>query len=70
MPAKPGAEVLQESKVGVMTYRLQRVKCGKPNCRCAKGEGHGPYWYAYWWQHGRTRSKYLGMQEPSGAPLR
>ena len=23
----------------------QRVRCGRPNCRCARGEKHGPYWY-------------------------
>ena len=23
----------------------QQVRCGKPNCRCARGEKHGPYWY-------------------------
>ena len=26
----------------------QWVKCGKPNCRCARGELHGPYWYRCW----------------------
>jgi hypothetical protein len=23
----------------------ERVKCGKPSCRCAGGVRHGPYWY-------------------------
>jgi hypothetical protein len=37
---------------------LQRaVKCGKPNCTACP---HGPYWYAYWWEDGRRRSRYLG----------
>lgn len=37
--------------------RKQHVRCGKPNCtRCP----HGPYWYAYWTEDGRRRSKYLG----------
>ena len=26
----------------------QWVKCGKPNCKCARGELHGPYWYRFW----------------------
>ena len=40
-----------------VSYRLEEVKCGKPNCtRCP----HGPYWYAYWREDGRVRSKYLG----------
>ena len=25
-----------------------RVRCGKPNCRCADGEGHGPYHFLLW----------------------
>ena len=40
--------------------RSQRVRCGKANCtRCP----HGPYWYAYWWEGGKRRSKYLGKLE-------
>ena len=23
------------------------VRCGKPNCRCERGQKHGPYWYLY-----------------------
>jgi hypothetical protein len=37
--------------------RQQSVKCGKANCtRCP----HGPYWYAYWWEDGKRRSRYVG----------
>ncbi len=37
--------------------RQRAVRCGKPTCtRCP----HGPYWYAYWWEHGKRRSRYLG----------
>jgi len=40
--------------------RRQNVRCGKAACsRCP----HGPYWYAYWWEDGRRRSKYLGKLE-------
>ena len=21
---------------------------------------HGPYWYAYWWEEGKRRSRYVG----------
>lgn len=43
-------------------FVLQRIKCGKPSCRCAKAGalGHGPYWYRYWKEKGRTRCKYVG----------
>ncbi len=48
------ARVPQGSKV---TYRLEEVRCGKATCtRCP----HGPYWYAYWREDGRVRSRYLG----------
>lgn len=40
-----------------ISYRREEVRCGKSNCtRCP----HGPYWYAYWREGGRLRSKYLG----------
>src|SRR3977135_4613960 len=40
-----------------ITYRREEVRCGKANCtRCP----HGPYWYAYWRENGRLRSRYLG----------
>lgn len=47
------------------SYRLEGVRCGKENCKCAGGEVHGPYWYAYWSEGGRTRSKYIGKRLPS-----
>ncbi len=40
--------------------RRQMVRCGKATCtRCP----HGPYWYAYWTEDGRRRSRYLGKLE-------
>lgn len=46
------------------TYRLERVSCGKRRCgRCAGVKlAHGPYWYAYWREGQRTRSKYIGKK--------
>ena len=47
---KRGTEVLEvEPARGGGSYVLQKVKCGKSSCRCAKpgGELHGPYWYLY-----------------------
>ena len=45
-----------------VTYRQQSVRCGKPSCtRCP----HGPYWYAYWREDGRARSRYVGKSLPS-----
>lgn len=48
-----------------VTYRQQFTRCGKQRCRkCREGEGHGPYWYAYWSEKGRTVSKYIGIHLP------
>jgi hypothetical protein len=49
-------EVLDMQTTGSTTYRLEKVSCGK-NC---KGCPHGPYWYGYWREGGKTRSKYIG----------
>ena len=49
-----------------VTYRQQFTRCGKQRCRkCKEGAGHGPYWYAYWSENGRTISKYIGIHPPS-----
>jgi len=52
-----------------VTYSQQYRRCGKPTCaHCAAGgTGHGPYWFAYWREGGRLRSRYLGKQAPAGA---
>ncbi len=48
-----------------VTYRQQYTRCGKQRCRkCREGTGHGPYWYAYWSEKGRTISKYVGTHLP------
>jgi DNA-binding SARP family transcriptional activator len=48
-----------------IAYRQQFTRCGKQRCRkCKEGEGHGPYWYAYWSENGRTRTKYIGVHLP------
>ncbi len=53
-----------EKQVGSITFRYETVRCGKQNCtRCP----HGPYWYAYWKEGGRTRSRYIGRALPAPA---
>jgi hypothetical protein len=51
-----------------ITYQLQFRKCGKTSCStCRDGQGHGPYWYAYWREGSRLRSGYIGKVSPEEA---
>jgi hypothetical protein len=53
-----------------ITYQLQYRKCGKSSCStCRNGQGHGPYWYAYWREGARLRSGYIGKVSPHTAAL-
>ena len=50
-----------QAKAPTKTYRQEYVRCGKEGCKkCSTGPGHGPYWYAYWSEGGRTRKQYIG----------
>jgi hypothetical protein len=50
------------------TYVFQRRRCGRTDCSCMDGEvsevGHGPYWYAYWHESGKTQNHYVGKRPP------
>ncbi len=64
--ARQGGELRPEGVAGPargkVTYRQERVRCGRASCtKCP----HGPYWYAYWRENGRLRSRYVGKQLPS-----
>jgi hypothetical protein len=55
----------EKERGGRKTYRLERVRCGSKQCKCAAGELHGLYWYAYWTEGGRTKSQYVGKRLPT-----
>ena len=48
-----------------VSYRQEHVNCCKETCG---GCPHGPYWYAFWKEAGRTRKQYVGRHLP-GQPL-
>lgn len=50
----PGAINGSEPEVRL---RQQFVRCGKASCGACP---HGPYWYAYWSEGGKRRSRYVG----------
>ena len=59
-------KILEVNQTTHKSYRLERVRCGKQGCKCASGNLHGPYWYAYWTEKGKTRSQYIGKRLPKG----
>jgi hypothetical protein len=40
-----------------------RVRCGRSNCRCAKGPGHGPYWFLLWREGSVQRRHYVRRED-------
>jgi hypothetical protein len=69
LTARTGAAAEAPAPVGSRgspreTFRRQRVRCGKSGCRSCP---HGPYWYAYWREEGRLRSRYVGKERPPEA---
>lgn len=47
------------------SYQEQYRKCNKARCgTCNSGNGHGPYWYAYYRDGSKIRSVYLGNHDP------
>jgi hypothetical protein len=66
IPLQAGRAIVESKQVEKVTYRLELVKCGKVTCRCAAGQLHGPYWYAYQRQAGKVKSWYVGKQLPPG----
>jgi len=60
---EPNGNITVETRrIGTVTLRLQKVRCGKPGCRSCPHPKNGPgYWYAYWRESGKARSKYIGV---------
>lgn len=55
--AQNNSEKMARKIVPLSGYLLaQKIKCGRPNCKCARGDLHGPYFY-YVWRLGRYRHK-------------
>jgi hypothetical protein len=59
------AETLHKTTGTLPALVRFRTRCGRPACRCAAGEPHGPYWALAWREHGRQRRRYV---KPADAP--
>lgn len=59
----PGPTMDLEEVAGMpaVDYRQQYIQCGRRCGACP----HGPYWYAYWKDGGRSRSQYIGRELPA-----
>ena len=55
-----------DTSAGGPRIKLRRrlVRCGKTSCTTCP---HGPYWYAFWSEDGRRRSKYVGRLQDVAA---
>lgn len=53
------ATQLAESLYKTPALVAHRVRCGKSTCRCADGEGHGPYHFLLWREGAIQRRRYV-----------
>lgn len=62
----------QRLEQGLLKFRRKMVKgslfqvytaCRKGNCRCTKGQKHGPFLYMNTYIKGKLRQRYIGKKE-------
>src|SRR5437763_9168580 len=63
-------QVVEEQIHENKTYRLEGIRCGKENCKCARGKLHGPYWYSYTRVKDKVTSQYIGKRLPKDVEKR
>jgi hypothetical protein len=68
--SSPRKQTVAEQTLGNKTYRLESVRCGKENCKCARGKLHGPYWYSYTRVKDKVTSQYVGKRLPRAVEKR
>ena len=58
---KSGAVLPKILEVAAHTGSLQaqRVRCGKANCKCARGQLHEGYYYFFWSNHSGACKRYV-----------
>ena len=45
------------------SVQSQYVRCKKPNCRCGRGDPHGPYWYLFILKDHKLTKRYIRLSE-------
>lgn len=56
------SEIFSMKKMVWGSFCLIHVKCGNPNCQCAKGKLH-PHWRMSWRENGRAISRAVPKEE-------
>ena len=51
------------------SVHTQFVRCGKANCKCARGHLHGPYYYHFVRVSGELTKRYLKADEVEGVQV-
>ncbi len=59
----PSAVEVAETLYKTPALVFHRVRCGKPTCRCATAEGHGPFAFLYWREGKTQRRRYVRRAE-------
>jgi hypothetical protein len=57
-------QTVSEQTIDNKSYRLEKIRCGKENCKCTRGRLHGPYWYSYSRNKDKVISQYIGKKLP------
>ena len=59
-----------ETKSGILLPKMlpgavcaQMIRCGKPNCKCAQGDLHGPYFYHFTRNDGVLVKRYIKAKD-------
>ncbi len=48
------------------TVHERWTRCGKPGCRCTRGDPHGPYYSRRWAQDGQRHEEYVRRDQVEG----
>lgn len=67
-PTSANSAIVESCAYQGKTYQLEKRRCGKKSCKCVgldlRSAGHGPYWYMYWKESGKLKSRYVGKRPP------
>jgi hypothetical protein len=64
IPGRPSAIEIAETCHKIPSLSTYRVRCGRPGCRCARGDRHGPYWFLRWRdERGANRRRYVRARD-------